>query len=73
MGLFKDITDELRASDGGYDVSSEEHADPDRADDATDERSRDNEHLCRFCRSTFDADRNTCPECGAEIVLRGDR
>ncbi|UPV76519.1 hypothetical protein M0R89_18475 (plasmid) [Halorussus limi] len=31
------------------------------------------EHLCSFCETEFDASRDVCPECDAEIVLRGAR
>lgn len=30
-------------------------------------------HVCSFCETEFDADRRTCPECDAELVLRGER
>lgn len=35
--------------------------------------SRERDHLCSFCETEFDASRTVCPECGAEIVLRGAR
>ena len=31
------------------------------------------EHLCSFCETEFDASRSVCPECDAEIVVRGAR
>ena len=33
----------------------------------------EDEHLCSFCETAFDAGRDTCPECDARIVLRGAR
>lgn len=30
-------------------------------------------HVCSFCETEFDASSDVCPECDAEIVLRGDR
>lgn len=36
--------------------------------------SNENEgHVCSFCETEFDAERETCPECDARIVLRGAR
>lgn len=35
--------------------------------------SRGNDHLCSFCETEFDASRDVCPECDAEVVLRGTR
>ncbi|NEU58045.1 hypothetical protein [Halorussus sp. MSC15.2] len=42
-------------------------------DSASAERDRSGDHLCPFCETEFDADRGACPECDAEIVLRGTR
>ncbi|MFC4553403.1 MULTISPECIES: hypothetical protein [Halorussus] len=44
----------------------------DRNSDGT-ATGRDGEHVCAFCRATFDASRGDCPECSARIVLRGER
>lgn len=49
-------------------------ADGVRSDDrATNGRSRTGTHVCSFCGAEFDADRRACPECDAEVVLRGER
>ena len=37
------------------------------------DESNEDEHLCSFCETAFDAGRDTCPECDARIVLRGAR
>lgn len=42
-------------------------------DAASGDADRDDAHVCPFCETEFDADRGACPECGAEIVLRGTR
>lgn len=39
----------------------------------TDASEQRDEHLCSFCETEFDADRTVCPECDAEIVVRGAR
>ncbi|WP_134671495.1 hypothetical protein [Halorussus marinus] len=44
--------------------------DPERDSHATD---RDDEHVCDFCGSDFEASRGRCPDCGAEIIVRGAR
>lgn len=36
-----------------------------------DDGGRDDGHVCSFCQTEFDADRGSCPECDAELVLRG--
>jgi len=35
--------------------------------------SRTDTHVCSFCETEFDADREVCPDCDAEIVFRGAR
>lgn len=57
-----------RSESAGTSADSEPHSTPESSD-----RNRDDEHVCRFCQTEFDAERGTCPECDAEIVLRGDR
>ncbi|MFC4451510.1 hypothetical protein [Halorussus aquaticus] len=42
-------------------------------DSASSEQDRDDDYLCPFCETEFDAERGACPECNAEIVLRGTR
>ncbi|WP_132058744.1 hypothetical protein [Halorussus amylolyticus] len=37
------------------------------------ERARDDEHVCDFCGTDFDANLGACPDCGAEIIVRGRR
>ncbi|WP_137286187.1 hypothetical protein [Halorussus salinisoli] len=49
-----------------------------RTDSETDgsgptDSDRDDEHVCSFCQTEFDADRGVCPACDAEIVFRGPR
>jgi predicted RNA-binding Zn-ribbon protein involved in translation (DUF1610 family) len=34
---------------------------------------RGDEHVCDFCGADFDASRGRCPDCGAEIIVRGAR
>ena len=44
------------------------------ASDPTERERIEANHVCAFCRTSFDAgDRSACPECGAEVVLRGER
>lgn len=81
MDLLKDITEEVRKDDGGDDradgrvsnraPSNESSAPTNPTEDG--EEPRDTEHVCAFCRESFDASRGACPHCGAEIVLRGVR
>lgn len=83
MDLLRDITDGLRGddqtrrsdeSDPATTVPRDDgSADEPRRDGSTGEPGRDDEHVCSFCRTAFDADRRSCPECDAEIVLRGSR
>ncbi|WP_157971722.1 hypothetical protein [Halorussus litoreus] len=71
------------ASDGGRSGgatavradSTGETTEPNGAsDDASDTDSAgDDTHVCSFCETEFDADRRACPDCDAEIVLRGAR
>lgn len=74
MDLLKDITDGLRGDDQ---TRRNDESDPattvPRDDGSAGEPGRDDEHVCSFCRTAFDADRRSCPECDAEIVLRGAR
>lgn len=37
------------------------------------ERTRDDEHVCAFCGTDFAASRGACPDCSAEIIVRGER
>lgn len=39
----------------------------------TTQRTRDDEHVCAFCGTDFAASRGACPDCDAEIVVRGER
>ena len=42
--------------------------------DSTERERTEANHVCAFCRARFDAsDRSACPECEAEVVLRGER
>ena len=50
-------------------TESPQSADPGEYSDS----DRGDSHLCSFCETEFDAGRDTCPECDAEIVLRGAR
>ncbi|NHN61340.1 MULTISPECIES: hypothetical protein [Halorussus] len=61
-------TDRDSATDAASD--GEESTDDDSASSDAD---RDDAHVCPFCETEFDADRGACPECDAEIVLRGTR
>lgn len=56
--------------DGGTTGRDGETTDGDGGDSVSD-RDRDDGHVCSFCQTEFDADRGSCPECDAEIVLRG--
>ncbi|WP_135854251.1 hypothetical protein [Halorussus salinus] len=40
---------------------------------AAGDSSQGDDLLCSFCETEFDASRDVCPECDAEIVLRGAR
>jgi hypothetical protein len=50
---------------------------PGSADESGDVESSDggrgDVHVCSFCETEFDASRDVCPECDAEIVFRGTR
>lgn len=69
------------ASSGRSDDAMDRDGDATDGDGETDDsdaesasaRGRDDEHVCSFCQTEFDADRRSCPECDAEIVLRGAR
>lgn len=50
----------------------EDGTDEDSAADSGD-GNREDQHVCSFCETEFDADRGVCPECDAEIVFRGQR
>ena len=41
--------------------------------DGSSDRGRGDVHVCSFCEAEFDASRDVCPECDAEIVFRGTR
>lgn len=83
MDVLKDITDGLRET--GQNRRSGYEQGPDHEQEGDTERSNsgtsafeslddaDDEHLCAFCQTAFDAERGYCPDCGAEIVLRGRR
>lgn len=85
MDLLKDITRELRGgdesarSDGQTPRASTrptdaaERATGDSADDESTASPRSDTHVCSFCETEFDADREVCPDCDAEIVFRGAR
>lgn len=88
MDLLKGITRELRASDERTGTSDRSRTtaeagrnrpertadrDPASGSDGADQRARADDYLCPFCETTFDSDRGVCPECDAEIVMRGDR
>ena len=87
MDVLKDITDGLREESGNRRTEYEQGPDHERRsaserDDrfgrsasgsAASGNERDDDHLCAFCQHEFDADRGACPDCGAEIVLRGRR
>ncbi len=59
-----------RPEDAAADAKPGEQSTPAAADSESGERD---EHLCSFCETEFDAGRSVCPECDAEIVLRGAR
>lgn len=42
-------------------------------DSLSDGDSLSDVHVCSFCETEFDASSSVCPECDAEIVLRGER
>ena len=69
MDVLKDITDGLRGEGGNRRTDYEQGPDYEHTPD----RERDDGHLCAFCQHEFDAERGACPDCGAEIVLRGGR
>lgn len=80
MDLLKGITEEL--GHGERDAPNDRDRDGDRARSQstpeptpreTDERTRDDEHVCDFCGTDFPAGRGACPDCGAEIIVRGAR
>lgn len=83
MDLLKDLTRELgvRGGHGGTgnadDAAGSTPEDRDRApvpgDAESGEASRSDRQVCPFCRTEFEAARGTCPECNAEVVLRGER
>lgn len=89
MDLLKDIRRELRGDEyvtGGEEPTRTDGRTPttrpahDRVAEPTEsntdqptDRERPDAHVCSFCETEFDAKRGVCPECGAEIVLRGDR
>lgn len=87
MDLLKGITRELRTGDtgandqqatagSGRDGPEKSGARPESTGEgesaSASERTRE-EYLCPFCETTFDSSRGVCPECDAEIVLRGQR
>lgn len=37
------------------------------------DQSTEDVHVCSFCETEFDSSDSVCPECDAEIVLRGER
>jgi len=55
----------------GESVTDGEETQPDGA--TAGDSSQGNDLLCSFCETEFDASRDVCPECDAEIVLRGAR
>ncbi|USZ69839.1 hypothetical protein NGM10_15650 (plasmid) [Halorussus salilacus] len=86
MDLLKGITEELqgRGEPTGDGDRSETDARTDSTPEATPDggrdpgadaepEPRDDEHVCDFCGTDFDADRGACPDCGAELVFRGRR
>lgn len=44
-----------------------------RSEGNVSDRGEDDDHVCSFCQTEFEANRGACPDCGAELVLRGDR
>lgn len=79
MDVLKDITDGLRGTNqthrSGYEQGPDHEPDSDtkRGNAGPRESGQDDEHLCAFCQTGFDASQGACPDCGAEIVLRGRR
>lgn len=88
MDLLKDITRELRGGGETRrderrqtTPNSRRDADPqpsadDADEDATPESTGQDDrdvHVCPFCETEFEATRGSCPDCDAEIVLRGER
>lgn len=87
MDLLKDITRGLRNSDESATDGRSRSPPADRTDavrpgatddspgddSSNDDQSRADTHVCSFCETEFDADRRACPDCGAEIVFRGER
>jgi len=62
------------AAGSGPDGESVAGGDETRPNGATaGDSSQGDDHLCSFCETEFDASRDVCPECDAEIVLRGAR
>ncbi|WP_435181858.1 hypothetical protein [Halorussus sp. AFM4] len=53
-------------------VASDRH-EPSGDDTSSAGADREDAHVCPFCETEFDPDRGACPECDAEIVLRGTR
>jgi len=84
MDLLKDIR-ELRGGEGSTrddgpagrtphsDAVDQPTTDASGGFVADDDAPSDDTHVCSFCETEFDADRRACPECDAEIVLRGER
>jgi hypothetical protein len=79
----KDARDETERTDR---IDTHGRDSPETIDDSSDKEARlgndgpeagesteGDEHLCSFCETEFDAERDTCPECDARIVLRGAR
>lgn len=66
-------TDGGTPADGGDVGSDPTDAATGGEDAGAAEPGRDDQHVCPFCTTEFDASRGRCPSCDAEIVLRGDR
>lgn len=74
MDLLNGITEELQARGGRDPASDSDASDPEPAPtDESETADRDDEHVCDFCGADFDANRGRCPDCGAEIIVRGAR
>lgn len=65
--------DDSRSTTGGSDDASANRTTTASDGPSSAESTRDDGHVCSFCQNEFDADRGVCPECDAEIVVRGTR
>jgi len=74
MDLLNGITEGLGGHgdrDADRQTLDDEPPTSDRDKDSTSDRG--DEHVCDFCGADFDASLGQCPDCGAEIIVRGAR